>query len=611
MGSVISGLGSGIDMSAVVSSLMQVERAPEAAMNTAKLASLAAQSAWAGLSTNLSSLQTAAAALDSPSNAASSTATSSDLTILTATATSGAQLGALGVTVDHLATSQLLSSGAVSSPGMLVGAGQAVFTAGLGRLGASGATVTSTTTDGAHTIEVQQASSAATVLGSTPPALTLGATDLSVTLADGSTHSVTLASSYATADDLVTDLSSQLSGVADVHLVAGELQLSSRDEGSQATLTLGGGALSSLGLSSTTAQGRDAQVSLDGATATTVTHLDGSTAIDLGSGVTLTSEGHLGLGRASLEVVRTTDTSTLADLAAALNTSGSPMSASLVNTGDGSATPYRLVMSAVNSGTAGEVSIDSSGINILQPDQLTSVVGAADAQLEVGGATVTRSSNTITDLIPGVTLNLLKATPLGGPPTTVSVTRDPATTATKVQALVDALNGVLTGVKTQTAYDSTANKGGPLSGEGGARSISDSILDLVLNATGTGSSVKALSQLGIQTTRDGTLTFDSTVLTAAVQKDPDGTAGLLGSFSKSVEDYAKQATGLDGLVTTSQASAGVAAKTRQDQIDAFEVRMSAMQTAYQAKFAALDTLLGNLKSQQSALTSALGTLGTG
>jgi flagellar hook-associated protein 2 len=210
-----------------------------------------------------------------------------------------------------------------------------------------------------------------------------------------------------------------------------------------------------------------------------------------------------------------------------------------------------------------------------------------------------------------VTLNLVHATASGGSATTVNVTRDPATTATKVQALVDALNGVLSEIKKDTAYDTNTKKGQPLNGDPTARGIADNLLSQVLSATGTGTFVKALSQLGIQTTRDGALTFDSGAFQKAVQQDPDGAAALTASFAKGVETYAKTTTDFDGIVTTAGKAAGDDAASRQKNIDAFEVRMTAMEQAYTAKFAALDALLGTLKAQQSTLASALAGLPTG
>ncbi len=599
-GSIISGLGAGIDMSAIVTQLMSAERAPEQKMNTLRLASLSAQSAWSDIGAKLSALQTAAKALDTSSAAKGATATSSDTTTLSATATSAASPGSTPVTVTRLAVAQQLTSGALSAPSMLVGAGQAVVSAGLSTLGGSSLAVTGATADGGHTVTVFQASAAATAAGTSGPALSYGAgsDDLTVTLADNVAHTVTLGT-YADTGALVADLNTQLAGVASVRLVAGQLQVSSRDEGSAATLTLSGGALAGLGLTAGTTAGTDAQVSLDGATPVTVTHVDTGSTVSLGNGVSFQTGTHLSAGNASFDVVRTTATSTLADLSAALNASGSPVSAALVNTGDGTATPYRLVLTARSAGTAGALTLDTSGINVLGAGQLSTVTAATDAQLTIGGSTITRSSNTISDLVPGVTLTLAHTGT-----STVTVGTDPAGTTTKVQALVDAVNNVLSSISTQTAYNSSTKKGGPLSGETMATRIATSLLDQTLDASGTGTT-KVLSQLGIETTRDGRLSFNSAKLATAMQNDPDGVASLLSGFSKGVEDYAKAATSSTGLVTAAGKAAGDDARRRQDQIDAFEVRMTALESSYRAKFAALDAALGSLRQQQSAVASAI------
>lgn len=600
MASVISGLGAGIDLQSIVAQLMNAERAPEQKMNTLRLSSLAAQTAWADIGAKLSALHTAAKALDTTTAAKGATATSSDTSTLSATATAGAVPGSTPVTVTKLATAQQLTSGALSSPSMLVGAGQAVVSAGLTTIAASGLTVTGATTDGGHTISVLQASGAATATGAAGPALSYaaGSNDLTVTLADGVPHAVTLGS-YADAGALVADLNTQLAGVAQVALVAGQLQVTSRDEGSAATLTVAGGALAGLGLTAGTTSGTDAQVSVDGQTSVTVTHVDTGSTVSLANGVSFTTGTHLSAGTASFDVVRTTSTSTLADLSAALNASGSPVSASVVNTGDGTATPYRLVLTAKSTGTAGALTLDTSGINVLDPGQLSTVTTASDAQLTVGGATITRSSNTINDLLPGVTLNLAHTGT-----STVTVATDPAGTTTKAQALVDAVNNVLSSISTQTAYNTTTKKGGPLSGEGLASNLATQLLDGALSAVGTGTT-KVLSQLGIETTRDGRLRLDGAKLATAMQTDPDGVASLLSGFAKTVEDLAKQTTSSTGVVTTSGKAAGDDARRRQDQIDAFEVRMTARETAYRAKFAALDAALGSLKQRQSAVASAI------
>ncbi|MGZ6827321.1 MAG: flagellar filament capping protein FliD [Mycobacteriales bacterium] len=611
MSSVISGLGSGIDLQSIVTQLMSAERAPETQMTALQRAARSAQTAWSGISSSMTALRTAAAALDTKTLAQASTATSSDTSTVTATAGAAAQLGSFSLTVNRLATAQQLSSAPLASTSMLVGAGQLVLSAGLSTVGATALSVDATTTEGVHTVAVTQASAKATAVGTAAPALSYapGADDLTVTLADGSTKTLTLGS-YATVDDLATALRTGLGTTASVDVVAGQIQLSSRDEGSAATLTVSGGALAGLGLTAGTTSGRDALVSVDGGASTTVTHLDGSTPVVLSGGITLTSGGHLAAGTATTNVVRTTATSTLLDLRDAISRSGSPASASTFDTGDGSSTPVRFTLSAVATGTAGALTVDASGISVLAPSQLTTIATAQDAQLTVGGSTVTRSSNTVTDLVPGVTLNLVKATAAGAPPTTVTVSRDTQATSDKVKALVDAANALIGTVATQTAYDATAKTSGPLGGDATARAVAESVLEIFGSTTGTGTT-NALSQLGIQTTRDGKLTFDSAAFATRMSTDPDGAAALVGAFGKALEGFAKTSLDTGGTVATGMSSAAAEIKRRQDQIDAFEVRMTAMQTSLSAKFASLDAALGSLKQQQTQLASQISGLGTG
>lgn len=609
MASVISGLGSGVDLQAIVSQLMNAERAPETKMNSLRLAALSTQSAWSGVSGQMTALKTAATALATNSAVAISAASSSDTSTITATTSAGAQLGTVAVLVQHLATAEQQVSGPVTAS-MLVGAGQAVVSSGLARIGASRLSADSTATAGTHTVRVTTASAAATATGVSAPPLDFspGTDDLTVTLADGTTSTVTLGS-YASASELVSSLATALAGTATVSLVGGHLQLASRDQGSGASLRLSGGAVGLLGLSAGKTTGTDAVLSVDGGAHQTVTHLDGSTAVALGGGLSLAA-GRLSTGTIASVIVRTTDTSTLADLTSALSVTGGPSTASVFDTGDGSAAPSRFVLGAAETGSARALTVESSGIDVLGPSQLTTVSQARDASLLVAGQVVTRSSNTVTDLLPGVTLELVKETPVGGAPTTVGVTRDADAISTKVKALVDAVNGLIGGIKTQTAYSAATKAGGPLSGDGGARSIPRSLLELTGSATGTGAT-KILSQLGIQTTRDGTLTFDSTQLASQLRTDPDGVSRLVASFASSLKDFSTASLDTNGVVTQGGKSAGDEIKRRQDQIDAFELRMTTLQTSYSAKFAALDAMLGKLKSQQSQLASQLGGLPVG
>src|SRR5215218_4657885 len=98
-GSIISGLGSGIDLQSIVTQLMGAERAPESKMNSLRLAALSSQSAWSDIANKLTTLQTAAKALNTVAVAQGASATSSDASTLTATAAAGAIPGTTSINV--------------------------------------------------------------------------------------------------------------------------------------------------------------------------------------------------------------------------------------------------------------------------------------------------------------------------------------------------------------------------------------------------------------------------------------------------------------------------------------------------------------------------------
>jgi flagellar hook-associated protein 2 len=225
----------------------------------------------------------------------------------------------------------------------------------------------------------------------------------------------------------------------------------------------------------------------------------------------------------------------------------------------------------------------------------------------VNGVQATRSSNSLSDLVPGLTLDLL-GKPADGLPRTITVARDSTGTASKVQALVDGLNAVLTSVASNTAYNVKSGSGGPLVGDGTARSLSTSLFSLA--SAGGAAGGMPLSALGISTTRDGRFTFSSDTLSKALASSPDAVATALSGFGNAVATYAKSTSDLGGLLANRRDGAQADADARQKQYDDMEVRMAQIETRYKAQYSALETAMASLKSQQSTMTAALSGLGS-
>ena len=176
-------------------------------------------------------------------------------------------------------------------------------------------------------------------------------------------------------------------------------------------------------------------------------------------------------------------TSTLEGIRDAINDQDFEVTASVVDTGIAGNDRYQLVLRsdvvgsdgaftiALDSGSAGlQALIDELNTNVLTPAQ--------NASIDINGVTIERSSNSITDVIPGGTLNLASA-PTPARSVTITVTTDAEETAESVQEFVDAYNEVVDFVSGQNAVGEDGEARNPLFGDTTLRSIRSTMRSIV------------------------------------------------------------------------------------------------------------------------------------
>ena len=206
----------------------------------------------------------------------------------------------------------------------------------------------------------------------------------------------------------------------------------------------------------------------------------------------------------------TSTATTLEDLVAEINADDDlAVRASTIQVTPGE---YRLVLSAEESGVDNSFTVASSGWS----SAFDVTVAAQDAELDVAGITVTRSSNTIDDLIDGATVTL-KAESTSA--VTVAVDRDVDALAKKVGALVDAVNGALGEIKLRTGYDAERNQRSSLTGDSTARRLTQMLTDALVGPVDA-SALSTVGLAGVELERDGTVSFDATAFKAAYADDP-------------------------------------------------------------------------------------------
>ncbi|MBH3392750.1 flagellar filament capping protein FliD [Pseudomonas putida] len=232
---------------------------------------------------------------------------------------------------------------------------------------------------------------------------------------------------------------------------------------------------------------------------------------------------------------------------------------------------------------------------------------AADAELTVDGIKITSSSNEVKDAISGLTLNL---TGISGSATNIAVVANNDGLKTSVQAFVDAYNTLQKAITSLTTTSKDSNDNlvlGPLTNDPTTRSLLADIRS-VLSEVGSGDQLTSLSQLGINTQKDGTLEFSTTKFTAAlndkklgpeIQTLFTGTNGIFQRMNKAIDPYNTS----DGSLMTRKNSLDKVAKSLSDQQAALDRRTESLTESLTKKYVALDTALGKMQAQANQITS--------
>jgi flagellar hook-associated protein 2 len=313
-------------------------------------------------------------------------------------------------------------------------------------------------------------------------------------------------------------------------------------------------------------------------TALSALNVDG-TATNLAAGDSIVIRGTRGDGTAVSTTLTLTGTETVQSLldqinsATMLGNSRRSATATIGTDGkltvtDGTAGASQLSLSlTVNKASGGTATLGQISTQVTGYDR--ELAHGSDASLRVDGTLITRSSNTVTDAVPGLTINLLAAEP--GTTANVSVTRNTNAAVSAAQLLVSAYNSVASFVKTQTAA------GAPLAFNMSLRASLRSLTDtLIGNVTGLTGSYQRAGSVGLTLDKTGQLNLDTTVFTNALTSDigavkalfsangtasagltyvADSTKTKAGTFAVQVTQAASQATlsgtGFTGTYTDS------------------------------------------------------------
>ena len=334
----------------------------------------------------------------------------------------------------------------------------------------------------------------------------------------------------------------------------------------------------------------------------------------------LVGEGSLQLayGDTTLDIDVAADM-TLSSLAREINrkADGKGITASVITSDAG----QHLVLTSLKTGNDGAISMTGTGTGRLSelnwdastwdannPDahaSIKNVVPATNAKVFIDGQERTGSSNTFTDLIEGVTINLTKAD--ADKAFNLSIAGDNSTAKTSLQAFVSVYNATLSALKSVSNYNADTKTASALTGDSMVRGLQNQLRSIMGN-----NNVSDMKALGVSVAKDGVLSFNTADFDKAMAEQPNLAARVLGkegSITKSMTGLldANLATGT-GLLTQRTDSLNKQIKKLEKDLDDLDVRMDKVYERYTKQFTSMDSLVASMQNTSNYLTSQLANL---
>lgn len=306
-------------------------------------------------------------------------------------------------------------------------------------------------------------------------------------------------------------------------------------------------------------------------------------------------------------------TDTLTTVRNKINAAGAGVSAIIVN----DATGARIIISSTNPGTgsvfrtsgdggAAEFGFDPGA----EVNAMTQTQPAADAQLTINGLAVTSPSNTLSDVVQGLTINLMA-------PTTgtaqISVVQDNDALKKSVTTFVESYNALATMLRTQTKYDEATKTAGTLQGDSTAVALQRQLRNLVTGSSPASSVYSTLNSVGVAMQADGTLKIDDAKLTTALNSNLGEVRRLFSASNTSdptqngvatrLRLFADQVLATEGALTTKTAGLNTSLTLNRKRQDELTDRLALTESRLRAQYTTLDTNMAKMSALNSYITN--------
>ena len=314
----------------------------------------------------------------------------------------------------------------------------------------------------------------------------------------------------------------------------------------------------------------------------------------------------------TVSVVVTNGSYAISQFVTDFNAAATKAEASLVNVGTEASPSYKVVISGSYEGTEkGTIARTSLGASLTNLTPY-SESAASNSSISISGiGTIARSTNSISDVIPGVTLNLASAGTA-----TVKIAEDSATTTAKMQDFVTAFNDVVKFVNENNVVtrdesgSEVRNIFAPLASTRTDDTALQALRAQISSTTASGGSlIRVFSDIGITTQRDGTVKFDTTKLQQALSSEPGSVNSIIQTFADSISltgGVVDRYTRYSGLLDISINNNKNLITDLNRRVTDAEKQIQRMADGLKERYARLEGLMSRLQQQQNSLSGALG-----
>jgi flagellar hook-associated protein 2 len=319
----------------------------------------------------------------------------------------------------------------------------------------------------------------------------------------------------------------------------------------------------------------------------------------------------IGAGDTSLASIRDKINAAGAGVVATIVSDASGARLSLRSKDTGAENAFRVTVAETTDDGDASTGLSALGYDATATDSpMARTATAVNAALSINGIDLTSASNTLTDVVDGLTVNLLKTTSAD---VDVNVATDTTTVKTAITDFVSAFNTLASFIKTQTAYNAENKSGGALQGDQSTLALQSQLRSVLNEGSSASSTWSRLSEIGLTLKTDGTLDTASAKLDNALANLPElkkllsadsGTSAATG-FVRRFKNLADAALGTEGVFETRSAGIRASVERNSKSQDLMQQRLDQTKARLQAQYSALDTKMATLTNLSSYMTQQI------